>query len=501
MGAGTKLHRGSGLAIATLGAVDVTLEGRECNGFGTRKTLALLIYLAFSEVAVERETLAALFWDDVPEENARASLNVAVSQLRKKLPAYIVATRETVSLNRDLPLWIDAEAFARRWRAWQEAQGNAPYMTKPALRSLLETLALYQGHFLDTLAISAGAAFEEWVRFERERLQQMVLRALEEAATAYLHRRQYQRGVTLARRLLQFDPLRESSHQLMMLLLARQGQRNAALAHFEECRLLLNTELGVAPGPDIQALYERICTPTIQCRLPSRPSSTAGRADDLKQIQYRLCMPDCRLLAVTGSAGSGKTHLALEVAWAARDHFLGGVCFVPLAGRRSAASVARSIATALSLHLEETVAVKELLFYTLHNKEILLVLDGFEPQLPACELLAELLGHAPHVKLLVTSRERLEIPDAWHHTLGGLSYPGVAAETKRTLEELAAGYGAVDLFRQEAQKLDIDIADEPQERDAIRRICQLVDGLPLGIQLAAAWLPVLTCPEIAAEVS
>ena len=491
----------STLTITTLGTVAVAFDDVPCSDFGTQKALALLIYLACSGQPATREALAGMFWADVPESNARASLSVALSQLRKQLPGAVDANRDTVALARALQLRVDSERFVRRWRRWRERFPGPARSSEQAVAALAEVVGLYQGSFLDELQINGAAGFEEWVGMQRARLERIALDALEALVTAYLERGEYGRGVQHARRLLQIDPFRERSHLLLMTLLARDGQRSAAVAHYDACRRLLREELGVPPGQELQAFYERIAEPAPDYPLPARPAYTAGREAEGRQIGERLLSSSCRLLTVTGSGGTGKTHLALEVAWRVRDHFLNGVCFVSLASRKSSPDLVLAISAALGLESEDAERRQEQLLYYLHNKELLLVLDGFEQFLPAVGEVAALLAQAPDLHILVTSRQRLGLSAEWLVHLDGLAFPETLPDRAQTFEQLAREYGSVALLQHEVERLGIALLERPATAMAVARICRLLNGLPLGIQLAAGWLRLLPADEVALELT
>ena len=136
-----------------------------------------------------------------------------------------------------------------------------------------------------------------------------------------------------------------------MQLLARSGQRNAALAQYESCRQALNEELGVEPAAETTELYERIrlATRGPGHNLPAQATSFVGRQTELAQIQERLADPACRLLTITGVGGIGKTRLALQVAQAQKDVYLNGAWFVDLAPLDDPALVARETAKTFGL--------------------------------------------------------------------------------------------------------------------------------------------------------
>lgn len=241
--------------------------------------------------------------------------------------------------------------------------------------------------------------------------------------------------------------------------------------------------------------------------LPTEQTSFVGREQELTKLTRRLTDPTCRLLTLTGPGGIGKTRLALEVAarLLAAEHFPGGAYFVPLAGVPSAAYLVSSMTERLGLSLQRGSDPQEQLLQSLAGRRqpTLLVLDNFEHLVSRAELVTAILQAAPVVKLLVTSRERLNLRDEWLLDLRGLPFPEPVQGRTSTLierfDEAETRYGAVQLFMQRVRQVDADF-DVTKNAAAVIRICQLVEGMPLGLELAAAWARVLPCAEIAREV-
>ncbi len=224
--------------------------------------------------------------------------------------------------------------------------------------------------------------------------------------------------------------------------------------------------------------------------LPAHSTSFVGRESELAEISDLLGTPECRLLTVTGPGGVGKTRLAIEAAKS--TSFSNGAYFVPLQPLTSNEFMVAAIADSLNLTFFSEQDRKTQLLSALYEKHILLVLDNFEHLIEGATLLTEILEAAPKVKLLVTSRERLHLREEWVLSVGGLTFPKNECVTEPD------GYSALQLFTQHARRAGY----KPVHTDvaSIARICQLVEGIPLAIELAAAWVRVMPCSEIAYEI-
>jgi predicted ATPase/transcriptional regulator with XRE-family HTH domain len=229
-------------------------------------------------------------------------------------------------------------------------------------------------------------------------------------------------------------------------------------------------------------------------RLPVPPTPLIGRESELVTLGQLLRDPRCRLLTVVGTGGIGKTRLAIEAASQHQDFFPDGACFVSLASLDSPAFLVPAIADALGFAFQGQIEPRIQLLNHLRAKRALLLLDNIEHLLEGVGLFVELLERAPGVKLLVTSRERLNLQGEWVFEIQGLPVPAT------NQAERAEEFSSVALFVQSARRAQAGFELQAEEQSSVVRICQVVEGMPLGIELAAAWVSVLTCREIAYEI-
>lgn len=489
------------LVIRTFGgfAVYVGAQAQPVR-FVTQTAGALLVYLACQGRALGRDTLAELLWPERTQEQARTNLRTTLYRLRSQLDPYLLVTRQSVALNPNARIEVDAEEFERSL-----AQGQ-----------LGVAAALYRGDFLDGFYLDGSAAFDQWALLERERLRVLVLAAWQQLIGQMAAEGQLDAAIRGAQRLLQLDPLHEPTHRQLMRLLTQAGDRRAALAQFESCRQLLASELDLLPDETTAALYEQIrlgesealtdthsgrplalpaspATPTSAPNrlpvhnLPPQPTPFIGREVEVANVERMLSNPDCRLLTLLGVGGIGKTRLAFESASRQSGAFAHGVWIVMLAPVADAGSLAVAIAQSLALPITSNDMAEELAAY-LQPREVLLVLDNFEHLLEAAGLVAHLLQHAPCLKILVTSRERLYLREEWLLPVTGLSVAeGLLSE-------------AGQLFVRSAQRVQPDFTGEG-EKEAIAEICRQVVGMPLAVELAASWVRVMACAAIARQMT
>lgn len=226
--------------------------------------------------------------------------------------------------------------------------------------------------------------------------------------------------------------------------------------------------------------------------LPAAPTGFVGRSAEIQEAKALL--DKGRLLTLIGPGGVGKTRLSLQVSAELLPQFPHGTYWVPLASVSSTSYLAYTIAEAIKFSFYSHSDPNTQLLNFLREKQMLLVLDNFEHLTQGSELIARMLEQSHHLKILATSRERLNLSGEATLELGGMSYP-----TEKSGEPPEI-YPAVQLFVQSARRSDPDFNLDAESKKHIARICQLVEGLPLGIELAAGWIRVLSCAEIATEI-
>jgi len=262
----------------------------------------------------------------------------------------------------------------------------------------------------------------------------------------------------------------------------------------------LQAALPTPPPPPALELPASATPSTRAFNLPLAPTSMLGRESELQGLGRLLAQPGCRLLTVVGQGGMGKTRLALALAQQVAEgamsqlSFSDGVVFVPLAALTSSEYMVTAIASSLNFTFAGSTEARRQLINLLREKQMLLVLDNLEHLLDGIDLLSEILEQCAGVKLLATSRERLSLQGEWVFDLQGLPVP---PEDEMSL---LAETSAVSLFVERAQRVQANFRLDAENQRAILRICRQVEGLPLGIELAAAWVHMLSCAEIAQEI-
>ena len=321
------------------GTSQIYLQGIPLSHRLVGKELALFAYLASHKELCPRAKLLDLLWADVNEQKARENLRSLIYSLRQTIGDYLIVTRQAVGLNRQLPYWLDVEVFLSL-----PAQLGAQ---DPFLWS--EVLRLYHQDFLDGFSISNAPVFDAWIAEQRDQLRTQAVAGWRQLVSFYQEREQYEEALAANQRLLALAPWSEEAHHQQMQLLSATGQRSAALAQYELCRLRLQDEFDVLPShetvnlyntiraqsdvlptvtllPAVQPNKERLVPPSPSASPPAAsghfqeyrgtlvaPSAIWGYQYELLQLQQWVLVERCRCVAVVGLAGEGKSTLVHQL--------------------------------------------------------------------------------------------------------------------------------------------------------------------------------------------
>jgi len=461
-----------------------------------RALLARLIVSAGEVVSTDR--LIDDLWNEAAPDKAKRTLQVYVSRLRKALGDDGVVL-ERFGTGYRLAIGSDSVDAARFESLSQEGQFALSSDDVEAAGSLLvAALDLWRGQPLAEFPDDAFAR-EEATRLTEERIS-----AEEARIWVDLKLGRHTAAVAELSDLVVRYPFRETFREQLMLALYRSGRQAEALRAFQTARSCLVEELGLEPGPGLRLIENRILSqdPTLDLaardrvsrdlgQLPSYLTSFIGREEELERASVLLRQE--RLLTITGAPGVGKTRFALEVARSLADRFEHGVYFVPLAPVTDPQLVDRAIAQSLGLVEAQGRPVAESVQAFFRHREALLILDNFEHVLRAAPKVGELLGAAPDLTIVITSRSPLQVSGEQRFPLPPLRVPSIAEDPDPLM---LADFDAVKLF-QARTRASLPMFDpDPEAMTIVAEIVARLDGLPLAIELAAGRSDVLTLEEL-----
>jgi len=487
---------------------------------------ALLIMLALhpGQLVTTSQLIDGLWPAEMPAAAANA-LQALVSRLRRALPEAVVESRPSGYLLNIDPRSTDIARFEDL-----AAAGRAQLRDDPAAAAvtLRQALKLWRGPAL------ADVADTDFGQAATARLDELRLSTLQARVDADLRTGNTASLVAELEGLVIAHPMREPLAARLMRALQATGRRGAALEVYEQTRKRLVDQLGVEPSAELSALHLQILrdeppaepvpgppppaspVASTKTNLRAELTSFVGRDAELRQVAGLLGAH--RLITLTGPGGAGKTRLAVEAARAELDAVPDGVWLVELAPVTDPADVTSTVLSALGLReqaltnprrpttprmpADEQADALGRLLSALASQRTLLVLDNCEHLVGAAAALADrVLAACPHVRILATSREPLNITGEALWAVGPLTLPPDPAATSFSAERTVVHDSAsVVLLTQRARAVAPGFEITPGNAPAVAAICRALDGMPLAIELAAARLRTMAPEQVAARL-
>ena len=466
----------------TLFGIPTLRVGDEALILGTERPFQLLAYLGCRAGWVSRDELAEWLWPGRGPSAARSNLRKTLLLARK------IASDPALEQSGERVRWLPGSDLQAFESACDEGRVDA------AIALASEPLLLGMDNALSPVAA-------EWLALERARVEARLRRACEHGLEALRERPRECRA--LAETMLSRDPFDESAVRALASALIRLDQKDAASQVLEAHAKRLMLELGLEPSSSLRKFVDEVRqgspTPAAggSVRRPPEPppGHFVGRRAEGAQIASLLAQPSCRLLTLMGPPGIGKSALARNVLPSLATGFADGSAFVTLEDVTAVSQAAGRLASTLGLESGDDGPAWQAIGQAIGARALLLVLDNAE-HLPLTQPIEQLIGMCPRVKLLVTSRERLGVVDEWLLPLEGLPLP----DHDETDAEVLRHCDSVRLFEARALQRapDFELA---RAAAAVVRLLHLVEGLPLAIELSAAWARVMPVADIAEELS
>ena len=439
----------------------------EASDFGRTKPLLLLSYLCL-EGPQARRRVAELFWPEA--KDPLASLATDISRLKKACGAVLGAD--------DRKVWAAVRT---------DAEGLLGALEHDELQ---QAVARYEGPFLAAVYLRDWPAeLEGWVYSTREFLAARVCEAHVRLGEAAAKGGDFGAGARCAERACAVPGSGGLEPELIprvyaLLAADARSHRTTVRAAVKRAGDEFGLALTLSPA-QARAQLRPTARPLLTRRAPF-----IGREAELRWIGDLLGQEVCRLLSVVGIAGMGKTRLAVEAAnRTVREGHWDGVYLAELESLAAASGLPYQVADALSVELKGDASPPEAVAAAVGNKRVLLLLDNIEHLLDGVTFLSELLRRCPNLKLLVTSRERLNLAEEHVLWLEGLPFhAGV---------EGGPHPDALALFLERARRHRQTFEPTPEDLSAVARICRTVAGSPLALELAAALVNTLSCGGIA----
>jgi predicted ATPase/DNA-binding SARP family transcriptional activator len=504
----------SRLSFGLLGATSVVGEEGEIEVHGTvrRRLLTRLLVSANRPVPVDR--LKDDLWEGEPPESAASTLKSHVSLLRKSLGADRVSHRAGAYILTVEEDELDILVFERRSAAGREALRAGD--RRAAADELSAALDLWRGPALSEVADTT------WGQPEAVRLEEERAATLECWLQARLELGDSHELIAPAEAAVAEHPLREGLWAKLITALYLSGRQADALRAYQRLREILGEELGINPSRELVVLegailrqdVEVLTTDPVQrvramlgtpatapagqdsqsqgakptpSNLPRELTSFIPRPAELTEVARLIDGPG--LVTLTGTGGTGKTRLALRAAAEAQRHH-DAVWLCELAPIEEPADVVRQLASTIGCTDRAGTELSKTVAQRVSEGSNLVVLDNCEHLIDACaDLTAKLLGEAPSLTVLATSRSPLGVPGEVIHRVPSMSVPSQGSDTGDLMD-----FESVRLFAERAATQGSFSVES--NRTAVASICVRLDGIPLALELAAARLRTMSAGDI-----
>ena len=481
----------SSFKLKLLGLPSFVVDNKE-DVLPAEHPLLLLTYLTAHDNWIPRQDILELFYTDEDESVARNKLRQLLFRAKKQTwfagfeanPKHLKHSAET-----DLRIFR-AAAEEGDWQGVVDSYG---------------------GSLLETIPVTDLPSYEAWLDSERQDIDSSFEEAVLWHAKASAENGDFEAASEALAKLLDKDPLHEEALQIYLQSMVQCRDLGPALERYERFKALLAKDLKMTPLPETTDLVNQLIdavnkiklqqgteqaevapTRTLQ-NIPKGLSPFVGRDPERAHLVSLLEQPETRLLSLLGIGGIGKTRLAIEVARDYADKCEHGAVFVALASTASADYLASTLLTSIGLEPDSKKDAGTQVIEYLKDKDLFLVLDNFEHLITAKEYVQTLLEEAPNLKLLVTTRERLNLSQEQIFELTGMMLPA-----SDELDDLEA-YDGIGLFLRAARRNDPKFKLTADNQGTILELCQLLEGVPLALELAASWLRLMNTEEILDE--
>lgn len=483
------------LAQSLLGSYQISLDKRPLSGFRAGKVRALLVYLSVeSKVPHPRERLMALLWPEQSERRARQNLRQTLSRLHQALgysakhSPFTSVSAESVQFKSQSDTYLDVQQFL--YLSSELPDHSTTYPLSIDEQKRLETaISLYRGEFMAGFSLPNNAAFEEWLVLYRNQMLQRAVGILDHLVAHFMAAQLWEKAKTYVEQQLALDPWQEKAHNQLIRLLAWTGRRSAALAQYEQCRHLLVNDLGVTLAVETEQLYEQLIAN--QLHAPEAKPSPAiektswhdglftavnrfiGREAEFQQLVDMVNQPQCRLITITGPSGIGKSALLWKLGLFLSKQKSKTVQLIDLTQENKSQSL-------------RTISL-------VHSG--LLLLDGMDLFLEDATRIVTLFRKNPALQIVVTCQSQLHMSGEWVIRLNRLSFPQMDEAFDETSHE------AIRYFLQTVQRITPSTTIQSRSLTAVADICRHLEGHPLGLEIVAGWVRMLSCEEIAQRLA